>query len=222
MKEAEIKVPILGLVLIGLLITAIIVVLSVLYFQAKNTQKIDTEFRKYKEATQIQIKQKTDTIEYYKAILERNYSEIAYQESEIDRLKNKVLSIPKHVEKLTTSEVYEKTLEYLPEKTDSLKFKYSGNQIKVIYEEHLEKIAMIECIEVYSSQAETLKQSINVLENKCKKLEGIIILQDQDFGQELSRQNLSIEKEKRKNKILGISIPSAGALGVIVGVLIVL
>ncbi|MBN1683757.1 hypothetical protein JW865_09430 [Candidatus Bathyarchaeota archaeon] len=220
--KAEIKIPVFGLILAGLLITSIIVVLSVLYFHAKEVKKIEAKYEEYKSYTIEQINQKSDSINVLNGIISKLKIREDSSKMELTSLREKLNSKLIKLENRSSIEAYKETLTWLSDPIDSSEFIYSGNQVKEIQKEHLEKINSIEINEVYARYAITLNESINSLEEKCKKTEEIAYMKDSMRIKEMSMINESLTVQKKKNNRLKIVIPTTGALGIIMGVLIAL
>lgn len=209
---------------------AIIIILSILLGKNKmikqQAKQIAETTQKYDSARVINnMLRKTliDTVNYYEPIIKKNNEDLAREKSklmntseELQKIKNKIAIIP-------NDSVYSLTLSYLPKKEDSLKYPYSGNQVKDIYEDHLSHLKMIDAVAEYKEYTFNLELGNRNKDKQLSNYKDLTTTQGQQIQSQLGQiKNLSDQTnmEMKKNKRLKIFVPVSGGLGIVVGILI--
>jgi uncharacterized protein YuzB (UPF0349 family) len=200
MSNVKIEIPVFAIILTGLLITAITVVITVIIIKNNQIEKITTKYDSIKIANQIIIKQKSDTIEYYKILTEQNDYLISNQKTLISTLNNKIYSIKPKVDKYTTNEVYDSINAYIEPKNDSLKFKLSGNQVKQIYSEHLELLESRSGMVEYGKLVKNMDSGIQLVNSQLNKQSELQVI-TQKLLSECENENLNLNNEVLKQQV---------------------
>jgi len=225
MKPVEIKIPIFALIISGLLLVASVVVVTIIITKNKKIDNYQEQFNILEYKYGVSIKEKQDTIYFYENLIKENDNLSLIQKTKISALELKLKAIPIEVTKYTTNEKYEQTQKFLGEKTDSLDFNYSGNQVDGIYLQQIQNITLTDLVDNCRSYVYDLEggkklrdKEIETLKTLAEQQDGYINLCDSTS----SELNKKLSKEKKKTKILGIAVPSAGVVGIVIGILVVL
>jgi hypothetical protein len=200
MTNVEIKIPVYALIIIGIVITAIITVLTVITVKNKQIHKQVIWHDALKIANQIIIKQKSDTIEYYKILTEQNDKLIFNQKTLISTLNNRIYDIKPKVDKYTTNEVYDSINAYIEPKNDDSEFKFSGNQIKQIYVEHLELLESRSGMVEYGKLVENMDSGIQLVNSQLSKQSDLQAV-TQKMLSECENENLNLNNEVLKQQV---------------------
>lgn len=167
----------------------------------------------------------TDTIDYYERIILAENEVIKTYRAKVSEKEVQLKKIKSTVAKFTSDTVYQLTQEYLPEPSDSSKYAYSGNQVKEIYTEHLESLDMIELLLDYRTYSGDLNIGIRQRDLQLDQYKKLIELHQSDLEQQSSLNSQLLENNSQLNKKVKtwkILTPSAGVVGVVIGILIVL
>ena len=200
MTNVEIKIPVYALIIIGIVITAIITVLTVITVKNKQIHKQVIWHDALKIANQIIIKQKSDTIEYYKILTKQNDYLISNQKTLISTLNNKIYNIKPKVDKYTTNEVYDSINAYIEPKNDDSEFKFSGNQIKQIYVEHLELLESRSGMVEYDKLVKNMDSGIQLVNSQLSKQSDLQAV-TQKMLSECENENLNLNNEVLKQQV---------------------
>ena len=225
-KGVKIEIPIIGIILI------IATFLGVSYIKNRSVKKKDKEIAElqYKiDSTNIVIqidkKKIVDTVTYYEAIINEHDKKIEAQEGKIKEKDKELEEIKETVTDLSNDSIYEITQEYLPEPSDSLNLIYSGNQVREIYQEHLEKIKMHEVILEYRIYAGELEIGVRQRDEQLSNYYDLIEVHERDLENKAA-ENMLLQGENdqlRKDvKFWKIMTGGAGVGGLALGLLFVL
>lgn len=164
-----------------------------------------------------------DTIAFYEEVISIKNEELEVLELEAFQYEKKISSIKEEIQDYSFDTLYLITQGYLPWKTDSNKYQYSGNQVEEIYFEHLqlkESIKGIVSLRKYSKELESGlslrdKQINNYAQLDSSRMQEITILSESN-----SEKDKTIKSQAVKNKKLRITVPFTGLLGIILGALL--
>lgn len=224
LKDVEIKIPALYVIISGLIIAAIIVVTTIVIIKNREIKDIKSDYSqsvgKYREI----LKTKSDSIETYKNLIKDNSYLILEQKTLISILNNRISSIKPRVEEYTPNQVFDSIQAYIEPKNDSLKFKFSGNQIKQIYREHLELLESRSGMIQYEQLVSDMNKGTTLLTcqlNKQSEMQAIT----QELLDKCEKDNAELQKnltkETKNKKFWKISTPISGVTGLVMGILLV-
>lgn len=224
LKDVEIKIPVLALLITGLVITAIIVVGTILIIKNNQIKQLKSKYETSKIANQLIVKQKTDTIEYYKKLIKDNSKLISDQKTLISQQSYRISTIKPIIEQYAHSQVFDPIQAYIEPKNDSLKFKLSGNQIKQVYREHLELLESRKGLIQYEELIEYMDNDIRLSNSQLSKQNELQEV-TQSMLSECDSNNLELLKQlnitNKNRKFWKITTPISGVTGLIVGILLV-
>lgn len=224
MKPLKLEIPVWAVVLAGLLFVGTIVSVTIYVVKKHEVTALKSKYESESVAKNLIIKEQSDTIKYFKQVIKESDLTTSAKQTQIDGLYAQIRSIKPKVEQYTSSEVFDSIIAYVGPETDSSKFKFSGNQIKHIYTEHLELMEGMSGLIQYQSLVENMQAGINV---RNKEFEAQLMLNESTQALLSECDSSTIElgnnliKERNNKKLWRIGTPSAGVLGLIIGIMLV-
>lgn len=226
MKGIKIEIPILAIII---LIGAI---LGINYFKNRKikaqeaiTIEVQRKYDSIRIVTAIEKKAFLDSIAIRESQIKDQNLKIQIQKDKVEKSEAKLKEIKAKVNYIPNDTIYSLTKEYLPEPSDSSKFAYSGNQVKEIYTEHLQLIETRQTLIEYSVYTGEMEVSIRKRDEQISDYYDLIKLHEAELMNEATMQ-MALRDEntqlRKSNKFWKVATPSAGAIGIAIGVLIVL
>lgn len=230
MKPIEVKIPVAALIITGVIIIASVIVTTVIITNGNVKRKlkgevilVNDQYQQYKTEAEKIISQKEDTIQYYKNIVFNRDERIRTLNGSITSLKNKLSEIPAEASKYTPNELYEELQKVYGEKTDTLEYPFSGNQVTEIYVEHKYANGLAELTQQYEYM---IVEYINRVDASDKQIgEQDKLLEIRKSMLEESEKNAQILydkflKEQKRKKIWRATSAIGTVAGIGIGLLI--